>query len=123
MNEACRSLRTQPDSRRTLRWWLTVGWATSQQAVKSQAQTPPPPASWRRIARRGGSAPPWSRRTSGSFERFTVRHCIDKCRYRQVSISSPPVEEIDDDDGDDPRGSAQPVRGGGDPGDRRWLLL
>src|SRR4029079_17733608 len=51
----------------------------------SQAQTPPPPASWRRIASRVGSAAPWSRRTSGSFERFTVRTVltdIDIVKYQ-----------------------------------------
>ena len=31
----------QPASRRTLRWCETVGWLTSQHAVKSQAQTSP----------------------------------------------------------------------------------
>ena len=34
-----RSPAIQPASRRTLRWCDTVGWLTSQQAVKSQAQT------------------------------------------------------------------------------------
>ena len=56
----------QPASRRTLRWCDTVGWLTSQQDVKSQAQTSAQSLSWRRIARRVGSAAAWSRRTSGS---------------------------------------------------------
>ena len=34
-----RSLVTTPASRRTLRWWLIVGWLTVQHSLKSQAQT------------------------------------------------------------------------------------
>src|SRR5690349_20689656 len=61
-----RSEETQPASRSTLRWWLTVGWATSQHDVKSHAQTSVEPASSRTIARRVGSASAWRSRTSGS---------------------------------------------------------
>ena len=65
-----RSPSIQPASRRTLRWCDTVGWLTSQQAVKSQAQTSAQSLSWRRIASRVGSAAAWRSRTSGSVWRF-----------------------------------------------------
>lgn len=54
-----RSVVTQPASRSTLRWWLMVGWATSQQDVKSHAQTSLDDASSRTIASRVGSASAW----------------------------------------------------------------
>ena len=77
--------RSSPPSRSTLRWWLTVGWATSQHDVKSQAHTSPSLLSWRRIASRVGSAAAWRRITSGSVARFTsptisITMSIDKYR-------------------------------------------
>ena len=65
-----RSPSIQPASRRTLRWCETVGWLTSQQEVKSQAQTSAQSLNWRRMASRVGSAAAWSSRTSGSVWRF-----------------------------------------------------
>jgi hypothetical protein len=44
--------------------------ADPQHAVKSHAQTSAASLSWRRIARRVGSAAAWRRRTSGSVWRF-----------------------------------------------------
>ena len=58
-----RSPSIQPASRRTLRWCDTVGWLTSQQAVKSQAQT-----SASRSAG-GGSRVGWGRRRPGGAGR------------------------------------------------------
>ena len=63
-----------------------VGWLTSQQSTKSQAQTSSASLSWRRIASLVGSAAAWSRRTSGSVWRFMFDDCIDIHLYRQVSI-------------------------------------
>src|SRR5439155_26618282 len=93
MFEAWRSVRTQPASRSTLRWWLIVGWATSQHAVKSQAQTPPPAASWRRMARRLGSAAPWRRSTSGSVWRFIPENVLtglDIVKYQYADTRETP---------------------------------
>ena len=109
---------TQPDSRSTLRWWLTVGWATSQHAVRSQAQTSSPVASWRRIASRDGSAAPWRSSASGIGGPLHG-HYIDIHRYggnlrdhRHPSIQ----REARRDDRDHPRGGSRPLRAGRPPG-------
>ena len=66
---SCRAARSspRPASRRTLRWWLIVGWLTVQHSLKSQAQTQSVSASWRTKESRTGSARAERRRTSGSM--------------------------------------------------------
>src|SRR5262245_41899871 len=66
MFEPWRSASTTPASLRTRRWCETVGWRTSQQVVKSHAQTSFEAASSRTIARRTGSASAVRSWTSGS---------------------------------------------------------
>src|SRR5262245_12118898 len=69
MFEPWRSDSTIPASFRTLRWCETVGWRTSQQVVKSHAQTSLDDASSRTIASRTGSARAARSLTSGSSGR------------------------------------------------------
>ena len=70
----------QPASRRTLRWWLTVGWATSPQ-LKSQAQTAPSLDSWRRMARRVGIGGRLEEPDLGIGLALHGAHCIGESRY------------------------------------------
>src|SRR4051812_31881897 len=91
-----------PASLRIFRWCETVGWRTSQQDVKSHAQTSLVPLSSRRIARRVGWASAWSSWTSGST-RFVVGRRGMPASYRRGSILTR-VDIRPDDGGDKHQG-------------------
>ena len=93
--EPRRSESTQPVSVSTFRWCDTVGWLTSQQDVKSQAQTSAADA---QLAQDGEPG-----RVGGALEQPHVGvglalhdvHGIDKSLYRQVSIwRMPPTGDL-----------------------------
>ena len=76
-----RSPSIQPASRRTLRWCDTVGWLTSQHAVKSQAQTSAQIAQLAQDRESGRVGGGLEEQDVGVGLAFHCDHCIDRCLY------------------------------------------